>query len=321
MRREVASRTRRPYLQRVMQAAQPLRLLQVRTTAVAAETLDALLGQWGALGTAIERRRGARLVRLQAYFPFESAVPVEWVHEKLDELHGYGVPIGPAEVRVLALPPEDWAESWKRHFKSFQATSRLWVVPSWETPPDEAIETMRIDPGMAFGQGDHPTTRGCLEMMERLEGAGASGPVADVGTGTGILAIRAVQLGLGPVEAFDTEEDAIRAARENAARNGAAGSIRFSLGSLPARSAGPYQLILANIFLSILIRLLPRFVRALPAGGEMIAAGILGEQEDRLREEAIQRGFDVVDRICDPSQPGGRRWPVLRLRKGAGAAA
>jgi ribosomal protein L11 methyltransferase len=297
-----------------------LQLLVVRTTAVAAEALQVLLDDLGALGSAVEKRRGARLVRLQAYFPADTDAPVDWVRDKLAEMHSYGVPVGPAEARLVPLHAEDWAESWKRHFHAFQATERLWVVPTWETAPDGAQDIIRMDPGMAFGQGDHPTTRGCLEMLDRIaaEEPGSHGvefPTADVGTGTGILAIRAVQLGLGPVEAFDTEPEAIRAARENAENNGVGESIHFRDGTMPPRGAGPYARILANIFFGPLTGLLPRFGRALAPGAELVAAGILGDQEERLTGAAVERGFEVIDRICERGQPGARRWPVLRLRK------
>lgn len=297
-----------------------LQLLLVRTTAVASETLQVLLEERGAVGSAVERRRGARLVRLQAYFPPDIEPPIDWVREKLSEMHSYGVPVGPAEVRLLPLHAEDWAESWKRHFHAFQATRRLWIVPTWEEVPTGAEEVIRIDPGMAFGQGDHPTTRGCLEMMERIAGecAGLDAvafPTADVGTGTGILAIRAVQLGLGPVEAFDTEAEAIRAARENAAINDVTGGTTFRDGTMPARGVGPYARILANIFFGPLTSLLPRFARALPPGAELVTAGILVDQEERLAQAARERGFEVIDRICERGQPGARRWPILRMRK------
>lgn len=297
-----------------------LRLLIVRTTAIAAETLQALLDDWGALGSAIEQRRGTRLVRLQAYFPTDAEVPVDWVRGKLSELHANGVPVGPGEVRLEPLRGEDWAESWKQHFHVIRATDRLVIVPTWEEVPEGDFDVIRIDPGMAFGLGDHPTTRGCLQMLERWGSSPGAGnarvATADVGCGTGILAVRAAQLGLGPIEGFDTEAEAIRTARENAERNGVAGEIEFREGTLPARGAGPYRLIVANIFLTALLELMPRMVRALEKQGEAIIAGILAEQEERLLGAAGEAGLVVVDRICERAQPGARRWPVLRLRRG-----
>ncbi|MFB3909985.1 MAG: 50S ribosomal protein L11 methyltransferase [Candidatus Eisenbacteria bacterium] len=329
--------------------APPLQLLVVRSTAVAAEALEAQLAERGALGSAIEKRRGARLVRLQAYFPSEMDVPVDWVREKLDELHSYGVPVGPAEVRLLPLHREDWAETWKTHWKAFRPTSRLMIVPSWEadsSPAPDGMDRILMDPGMAFGLGDHPTTRGCLQMLERIADerggisgemvappSGQRGPVAgrtaapppiaptiatpsaaDIGSGTGILSVRAVQLGLGPVDAFDTEADAVRTGVACAQANGVAAAIAFQEGTLPATGAGPYRLILANIFLSVLEDLLPRMIRALEPQGEIVLAGILSDQEDRLRVGLERRGLRVTDRICERTQRGARRWPVLRAR-------
>jgi|GEM_PF-6939094 len=306
-----------------------LQLLVIRTTEAAAEAVEALLEEKGALGSAIERRRGARLVRLQAYFPADAELPLAWVRETLSGLHENGVPVGPAEVRVIPLHEQDWAESWKRHFYAIRVTPRLWIVPTWEEVPEGAVEIVRMDPGMAFGQGDHPTTRGCLEMLERIAqdatrpspdaeaklGTPAV-PLADVGTGTGILAIRAVQLGLGPVDAFDTEAEAIRAARGNATVNGVGEQVVFHQGGLPPHGAGPYRWIAANIFLSVLMELMPRFSRILLPDGDLVVAGLLADQEERLTSDARGRGFRVIDRICEPAEPGARRWPVLRMRRG-----
>lgn len=297
----------------------PLQLLQVRTTAAAAEALEALLEEKGALGSATERRRGARLVRLQAYFAEDARVPVDWVREKLSELHEYGVPVGPAEVRLHQLRGEDWAEFWKRHFHVIRISPRLVIVPSWEEPPAGEGDVITIDPGMAFGIGDHPTTRGCLQMLERIDfsrfGGGVEFPTADVGSGTGILAIRAVQLGLGPVEAFETEAEAVRCGSENASANGVPDRVVFHEGTMPARGVGPFRLVLANIFLTALVQLMPRFERSLLPGGELVTAGTTADQEDRLREVAKGRGLRVTDRICERTQRGARRWPVLRFRK------
>jgi ribosomal protein L11 methyltransferase len=259
-------------------------------------------------------------VRLQAYFPEEARVPITMVREKIQELHQFGVPVGPGEVRLFLLAGEDWAESWKRHFHVDFVTPNLQIVPTWEKAVEGKGDVLWIDPGMAFGLGDHPTTRGCLQMLERMRSvpsrSGVAIPTADVGSGTGILTIRAVQLGFGPVVAFDNEPEAVRCGRENAERNGVAEQIEFREGTMPARGVGPYERILANIFLSVLIRLLPRFARSLLDGGELLLAGITGDQEDRLRDGAELHGLRVIDRICERAQPGGRRWPILRLQKG-----
>ena len=319
--RSLASTGRDPYCVGMDRDSGFLQLLQVRTTAAASEVLETLLEGKGALGSAVERRRGARLVRLQAYFAADATVPVAWVREKLAELHAYGVPVGPGEVRLLQLHNEDWSEFWKRQFGLIRISPRLVIVPTWEAQPPGVADVIRIDPGMVFGLGDHPTTRGCLQMLERMEtlaevrGDRGPFPTADVGAGTGILAIRAAQLGLGPVEAFDTEADAVRCGRENAELNGVAEQIVFREGTMPARGTGPYERIVANIFLTPLVELLPRFSRSLVAGGELVTAGTTEDQEDRLREEAESRGLRVVDRICERRQRGARRWPVLRLRR------
>lgn len=310
-----------PYCVRMHAQPPDLQLLVVRTTAVAAEAIASQLDEAGALGSAIERKRGARLVHLQAYFAPETHVPVDEVHEMIARLHEHGVPVGPGELRLQSLAQEEWSESWKRHFHAFRVTDRLVVAPTWEKVEGEmrSGDLIRLDPGMAFGLGDHPTTRGCLTLMERMrptrEGSSLNFRTADVGTGTGILAIRAAQLGMGPVEAFDTDPEAVRSARESADQNGVLDGIVVREGTLPARGVGPYERVLANILLGPLLNLLPRMAAATIPGGEILVAGILIEQEDRMRAAAETLRLSIRDRICEPAQRGARRWPVLLMRK------
>ncbi len=117
--------------------------------------------------------------------------------------------------------PDDWADRWQDFHKPMLIGGRLWLRPSWEEPRDDAIDLV-VDPGRAFGTGAHPTTRLCLELLLQLEGAGeADGPLTDLGTGSGVLAIAAAKLGWSPVHAYDHEPAAIEAAEANATANGA----------------------------------------------------------------------------------------------------
>jgi len=116
--------------------------------------------------------------------------------------------------------PDDWADRWRDFHKPLLVGGRLWLRPSWEEPRQGAIDLV-VDPGRAFGTGAHPTTRLCLELLLELEAAGeASGPLTDLGTGSGVLAIAAAKLGWGPVAAYDHEQPALEAAAANAAVNG-----------------------------------------------------------------------------------------------------
>jgi ribosomal protein L11 methyltransferase len=140
---------------------------------------------------------------------------------ELPELGEIEVAAGDGLVEVVATEvPDDWADRWQDFHKPLLVGERLWLRPSWEEPRAGAIDLV-VDPGRAFGTGAHPTTRLCLEFLLELERAGeASGPLTDLGTGSGVLAIAAAKLGWEPVRGFDHEKPSIEAAGANAAANG-----------------------------------------------------------------------------------------------------
>ncbi|HEX5375964.1 MAG TPA: 50S ribosomal protein L11 methyltransferase, partial [Solirubrobacterales bacterium] len=140
---------------------------------------------------------------------------------ELPELGEIEVAAGGGLVEVVATEvPDDWADRWQDFHKPLLVGERLWLRPSWEEPRDGTIDVV-VDPGRAFGTGAHPTTRMCLEFLLELEQAGeAAGPLTDLGTGSGVLAIAAAKLGWSPVQGYDHEQAAIEAAAANAEING-----------------------------------------------------------------------------------------------------
>lgn len=140
---------------------------------------------------------------------------------ELPQLGEIEVAAGDGLVEVVATEvPDDWADRWQDFHKPLLVGERLWLRPSWEEPRAGAIDLV-VDPGRAFGTGAHPTTRLCLEFLLELEEAGeAAGPLTDLGTGSGVLAIAATKLGWDPVYGYDHEEPAIEASRANADANG-----------------------------------------------------------------------------------------------------
>jgi len=149
-------------------------------------------------------------------------------------------------------------------------------VPSWHESPDPAAINLILDPGMAFGTGSHPTTRLCLEWLERHVTAGCS--VLDYGCGSGILAIAAARLGAGPVAGVDIDPQAVEAARANAERNGVA--ALFADSAEPV--AGEYDVVVANILSNPLRVLAPAICAHVRPGGRLALSGILREQVDEI---------------------------------------
>ena len=177
--------------------------------------------------------------------------------------------------RARRLPEERWRGSWKRYFRPRRIGRRLLVKPSWARYRTRMGDTViEIDPGMAFGTGQHPTTAMCLRALEGRVRRGDD--VLDVGTGSGILAVAAAKLGAGRVLALDIDPQAVKAARENAAANGVGDAVEVREGTLPESMAGErFDIIVANISGLTLERLAASLAGALRDGGALIVSGFL----------------------------------------------
>jgi ribosomal protein L11 methyltransferase len=215
---------------------------------------------------------------------------VEGIHRSLEVVLQLAPLQQPAvwhEPRHLA--EEDWREAWKKYFGVNRIGKRLVIVPSWvdfAPKPDDVV--IRIDPGMAFGTGQHPTTAMCLDKIEELVCSGVS--VLDLGCGSGILAIAAAKLGAGRVLALDIDPQAVKAARENAATNNVEIDVRE--GTLE-QTEERFDVIAANISGLTLERLAPRLHDSLKAGGLLIASGFLEDTVDGLRKAFEAAGLRI----------------------------
>ncbi len=201
-------------------------------------------------------------------------------HEKTVELH--------------MMQTQVWMEGWKESFKPF-STDAFYVRPPWDKDPAPAGKVViTIEPGMAFGTGQHATTRLCLEQLGALyrqQKARVAGMrVLDVGTGTAILAIGARLLGYGVCAGTDIDDDAILAAVENCRMNQA--DVFLKKGSVP--EGAPYDLVFANILAVVLLRIMDQLVTVVAPGGHLILSGILVEEEHELAAKAAEFGLAGV---------------------------
>ena len=153
----------------------------------------------------------------------------------------------------ICVNDADWNENWKKYFHAMEIGDRLAVVPSWEQYQNPGRVQLHIDPGAAFGTGSHATTALCLEFLE--EGIKPGDTVLDIGCGSGILAIAAVLLGARSAVGVDIDAQSVKTAKENAARNGLADQVDFTVGDLAEQVSGRYRVICANIVADVIIRL------------------------------------------------------------------
>ena len=177
---------------------------------------------------------------------------------------------------VQAVADQDWVRLTQSQFAPVEITSDFWIVPTWHEPPAQAKTTIRLDPGLAFGTGTHPTTRMCLRWIAQH---GVSGQrVLDYGCGSGILAIGAAKYGARNIDAVDIDEAAVTSTVLNAEANG----VSLNAG-LPDQAQGQYQTVLANILATPLKVLAPLLCSYVAGGGALVLAGILERQADELK--------------------------------------
>ncbi len=183
--------------------------------------------------------------------------------------------------RVLGIAPvqdQDWVRLTQSQFAPVEITPDFWIVPTWHELPAAAARHIRLDPGLAFGTGTHPTTRMCLRWIARHGAAADLGRVLDYGCGSGILAIGAAKFGAGSVDAVDIDQAAVDSTLQNAEANG----VQLTAG-LPDRAQGAYQTVLANILATPLKVLAPLLCSHVAEGGHLVLAGILERQADELK--------------------------------------
>jgi ribosomal protein L11 methyltransferase len=221
--------------------------------------------------------------------------------------------IGVGTAALEEIDERIWREDWKRHFRRTRVGRRLVVVAPWETdePQSDSI-TIVINPGLAFGTGQHETTAGCLELLERIVEPGAT--VADVGCGSGILAIAAAKLGAARVVAIDNDPEAVNSAKENCVLNAMGSAVEIKLAQGPP-AEGRFDVVVANILAETLAEMAAGLTSCVKPNGRLVLSGIESERR-RLVEVAFSaEGW----RLSQAIERSGWTSLVLARRAGEGA--
>jgi ribosomal protein L11 methyltransferase len=288
----------------------------VQADGEAAEAVSEVFNRYGrggvVLSTEFDDESGnTAVVTVKTYLPLDeeglkTRRRIEEALWHLSQIH----PLPPPEFRELA--EEDWAHAWKKHYHVLRVGQRMVIKPSWQEykllPDDVVIE---LDPGMAFGTGLHPTTRMCLQALEKHLEPGAK--VLDLGTGSGILAIAAAKMGAGSVLALDNDPLAVKAAQANVKSNGVQNVVTVELGSLD-RATGEFDLVLVNILARVIVELADQgLVDRVQPTGLMIAAGLIEEQEAEVTAALSEHGLKTIERRQEKdwvTLVGGRRLEI-----------
>lgn len=306
--------------------------LKVTTASEAVEAISNIMMEAGASGVAIEDaldvqnfesdRFGEILDKenfdhikegaiVMAYFPETTFLPevLPFIKESIEKLPEYGLNIGENILEIHEVAESDWASAWKKYYHPVAISRFLTIVPNWEEYEakhnDERI--LKLDPGMAFGTGTHPTTRLSLQALEVILHGGET--LLDVGTGSGVLSIASKLYGAKEVHAYDLDEVAVNAAKENMALNPIADDVKVSANDLLNGIEIEADVIVANILAEIVIKLIPDAWRLLKSDGKFVVSGIIKEKKEEVLEAMAAQGF-VVDQVFQQGD-----WLAIILEK------
>ena len=267
-------------------------LIDLGSQGVAIDDSADYLGEAGPFGEVLPQVKQLNTVAITAYYP--ETVNLEMIRqevkERLTQLRDFGLEIGETQLTTQQLAEEDWADNWKKYFEPARITHDLTIVPSWtdyEVTTGEKI--IKLDPGMAFGTGTHPTTKMSLFALEQVLRGGET--VLDVGTGSGVLSIASSLLGAKEIFAYDLDDVAVRVAQENIALNAGTENIHVAAGDLLKGVDIEADVIVANILADILVNLTDDAYRLLKDEGYLIMSGIISEKWNLVRESAEVAGF------------------------------
>ncbi|QUW22199.1 50S ribosomal protein L11 methyltransferase [Sporosarcina sp. Marseille-Q4063] len=294
--------------------------IAVHTTHEATESVANILHEAGASGVIIEDSEEPDRIRedqfgeiyeldkkdypadgviVKAYLPVNSFLieTMSEIEQSIAELPDYGLNVGRNEIKTSEVDDEDWATAWKKYYHPVKVSGRFTIVPTWEeynpVASDELI--IELDPGMAFGTGTHPTTVLCIQALEKY--IKTEDIVIDVGTGSGVLSIAAAMLGAKKVEALDLDYVAVTAAKENVELNKVETIVEVTHGNLLEKVDSKPNVIVANILADVIMSFSADAASILPEGGLFIASGIIGEKRDEVKNDLLNKGFEIIESV------------------------
>lgn len=266
----------------------------VTTSNEASEAIANHLFEMEAVGVELKNTSNS-VISLIAYYPLDDRVntKVQNLRHFLTKLSSLGIDPHPAKVHLKTIESEEWEEAWKTSYPPQRIGDRFHIVPTWmDTCQNENDILIKIDPGMAFGTGYHPTTRLTLQLMEQT--VTKYHTVADLGTGSGILAIAAVKLGAKRVDAIEIDSTAIPVAKTNFNNNDVTQQVYLHQGDGIKGIKGKYDIIVGNILTKTIITIIPNCPTRLQSDGHLIFSGILETEMELILEVLIENGFQCI---------------------------
>ncbi|HET7615440.1 MAG TPA: 50S ribosomal protein L11 methyltransferase, partial [Bacillales bacterium] len=237
-------------------------------------------------------------VLIKAYLPVNSFLgeTVDEIKEAVNNLMLYDIDIGRNTVSISEVNEEEWATAWKKYYKPVKISNKITVIPTWEEyDPAEGEVVVELDPGMAFGTGTHPTTRMCIQAVEKVVKTGDR--MIDVGTGSGVLSIAAAKLGVSRVTAFDLDDVAVKSARLNVKLNKVQDIVTVKQNNLLDHVEETADVITANLLAEILLRFPEDAARVTKPGGYFIASGIIKAKGRQVEEALTAHGFTIAEKL------------------------
>lgn len=268
--------------------------IEIKATDASADAVTNVLIEEGCGGTAYNRPSDL-ITNVLGYLPVDDRLEsrLENIRERIKHLPDFGLELASDEISIKWVQDDEWATAWKQFFKPM-SIGRIVIKPSWEIyeerPNDLVVE---IDPGMAFGTGNHPTTKLCLLALQDYISGGET--MLDMGTGSAILAIAGVKLGASNAVGLDIDPVAVEAAQENVKRSGMEDLIKIELADSPNAFDGNADIVTANIIANVIIAMADDLSAKVKPGGKLIASGIIQERAEEVQNRLERAGLRLLE--------------------------